>query len=75
MKNSYPVELAEYAVTAKINHMPAYPWWVPYTLKKRSRFLSKLKSKYWMQMHKYGCEIAKTICDVKRIDSENKNML
>ena len=75
MKNSYPVELAEYAVASKIDHLPAYSWWVPYTLKKRTRILKKLKSKYWMRTHKYGCEIPKTIADAKRIDAENKNRL
>ena len=75
IKNSYPVQLAEYAITAGIANLPAFSWWIPYTLKKRSRILSKLKSKYWLRTHKYGCEIPKTIADAKRIDAANKNTL
>ena len=75
MKNSYPIELAEYATRVKIDHLPAYSWWVPYTLKKQTRILAKLKSKYWMRSHKYGCEIPKSIADAKRIDAANKNRL
>ena len=44
-------------------------------MKKRTRILSKLKSKYWLRTHKYGCEIPKTIADAKRIDTANKNTL
>ena len=75
IKNSYPVELAEYAITAGIDNLPAFSWWIPYTLTERSRILSKLKSKYWLRIHKYGCEIPKTIADAKRIDAANKNTL
>ena len=47
LKDSYPVQLAEYAVQAKIHDMPTFAWWVPYTLKKRGVIMSKIKSKYW----------------------------
>ena len=36
LKESYPVQTAEYAVAAKIAMEPALAWWVPYTLKKRN---------------------------------------
>ena len=75
IKNPYPVELTEYAITTGIANLPAFSWWIPYMLKKRSRILSKLKSKYWLRTHKYGCEIPKTIADAKRIDAANKNTL
>ena len=48
LKESYPVQTAEYAVVAKIAMEPAFAWWVPYTLKKRNRIISKVKSKYWL---------------------------
>ena len=50
-KESYPVQLAEYAVSARIAEEPAFAWWVPYTLRKRSRIIAKVKSKYWIRMH------------------------
>ena len=32
LKESNPVELAEYAVANQINEEPAFKWWVPYVL-------------------------------------------
>ena len=52
MNNLYPIKLTEYATRVKIGHLPAYSWWVVYTLKKRSRIVAKLKPKYWMRTHK-----------------------
>jgi hypothetical protein len=40
MKESYPVEVAEYAVGNKISHEPAFCWWVPHMLKKRDRIIA-----------------------------------
>ena len=36
LKESYPVQTAEYTVVAKIAMEPAFAWWVPHTLKKRN---------------------------------------
>jgi hypothetical protein len=41
MKNTYPVETADYAVKNKLEDRPAFKWWVPYVLKKRDRYISK----------------------------------
>ncbi len=40
MKKSHPIEVAEYAITNKLEVLISWkfnPWWVPYVLKKRSR--------------------------------------
>jgi hypothetical protein len=40
MKESHPIEVAEYAITNKLEVLISWkfnPWWVPYVLKKRSR--------------------------------------
>ncbi len=46
IKEANPVELAEYVVAIRIYGKPAFEWWVPYTLKKRERIISKAKAKY-----------------------------
>lgn len=56
-KDAYPAQLAEYAVAAKISEEPAFAWWVPFTLRKRNRIITKLKSKYWVRTHKFGIKI------------------
>ena len=75
VKDSYPIELAEYAIAASISHEPAFAWWVPYTIRKRARIISKLKTKYWKKTHKYGFEIPKSIAEAIRIDKKNTNTL
>ena len=71
LKESYPVQTAEYAVAAKIAMEPAFTWWVLYTLKKRNRIISKVKSKYWLRTHKFGTRIPKSVEEAKRLDQEN----
>mmetsp|Transcript_24453 Transcript_24453/g.37196 ORF Transcript_24453/g.37196 Transcript_24453/m.37196 type:complete len:272 (-) Transcript_24453:1442-2257(-) len=59
VKDSYPIELAEYFVQNGISDEPAFAWWVPFTLRKKERIVSKIKSKYWDRSHKYGIKMPK----------------
>ena len=47
LKESKPVELAEYAVANKIIEELAFKWWVATVLRRRNWIISKLKSWYW----------------------------
>ena len=75
LKESYPLEVAEYATLANITHEPAFAWWVKGTLKKRDRMIKRVRSKYWHRTHKYGIRIPKTAKEAKEIDDENRNTL
>ena len=75
MKNSYPLEVADYAIANNIDHEPAYAWWVPHTIKKRRSTINKVKSKYWERSHKYGIKIPKTYEEAIELDRENNNTL
>ena len=46
LKDSYPVNLADYAVRNQLHEYPAFAWWVPYVQKKRTAIIKKVKSKY-----------------------------
>ena len=61
LKESFPVQLAEYAVGNKISEEPAFAWWVPHTIRKRDRIISKVKLKYWKRTHKFGIRLPKTV--------------
>ena len=61
MKDSYPVQIVEYAATCKLSQEPAFACWVPYVLKKRNRIIPKVKSKYWLRTHKFGIRIPKSV--------------
>jgi hypothetical protein len=68
LKESNPVELAEYAITNKLSTMPAFIWWVPHTIRKRDRIIKKVKTKYWKRTHKYGIELPKSVAEAYAID-------
>ena len=75
VKDSYPVQLAEFAVQQKIDDEPVFAWWVPYVIKKKGRIIAKIKSKYWERTHKYGVKLPKTVKQAIEIDNENGNTL
>jgi hypothetical protein len=61
LKESYPVKLANYAVSRGLQDKPAFAWWTPYVLKKLKCTLQEVKSKYWSSTHQYGIRISKSI--------------
>ena len=46
LKESYPVQVAEYAKAAGIQHEPAFAWWTEHVLKKRDRIIAKVTKRY-----------------------------
>jgi hypothetical protein len=68
LKESYLVQVAEYAVANKITEQPAFAWWVPYVLRKREQIIQKVKSQYWKRTHKYGVELPKSVKQALAID-------
>jgi hypothetical protein len=70
VRQSNPIELAEYAVQRGIANDPSFAWWVPHTLRCRRRMISKVKSKYWVATHKFGNELPKSVEHAYRIDKE-----
>ena len=73
LKESNPVEIADYAVAHGLDSEPAFAWWVPFTLKRRNRIIAAVNKRYHKRTHKFGIEIPKTYEDCVRIDKENGN--
>ncbi len=71
VKESNPIELAEYAIINRIDDEPAFKWWVSLVIRKRNRMVNKVKKKYWRTTHKFGIRIPKSISEALRIDQEN----
>jgi hypothetical protein len=70
LKDSNPVELAEYAVGNKIDQEPAFRWWVADVLRKRNRIIAKVKRRYWRTTHKFGIRLPITVKEAIQIDRE-----
>ena len=75
IKESYPVQVTEFALATHISMEPAFAWWVPFVLKKRNRILAKVKSKYWLRAHKFGIRIPKSVEEAKKIGEQNGDTL
>jgi len=61
LKESYPIEVAEYSIANNIEKEPAFAWWAPYVLKKRDRIISAVNKRYHKRTHKYGLKLPKNI--------------
>jgi hypothetical protein len=69
LKESNPIEVAEYAVANKIDDEPAFAWWVRDVLKRRERTIKKLKTrKVWQEKMKFGIELPRTVQEALEID-------
>ena len=73
IKESYPIEVAEYAKANKISEEPAFAWWVNDVLRRRNRIISKVKSRYWKTTHKFGIKLPHSVAEAFAIDAKNGN--
>jgi hypothetical protein len=69
LKESNPVECAEYAVANKLTTHPAFAWWAPFTLKCRNRIIAAVNSRYIRKSHKFGLELPKTVKQKTNLDT------
>jgi hypothetical protein len=70
LKESHPIETAEYAVTKGID--------LPHVLKKRDRIISlvcKRTTRYLKWTHKFGIEVPKTVKEALALDRKNGKIL
>ena len=75
LKESNPVEVAEYAKANGIDDEPAFKWWVPYTLRKRDRIIAAVNHRVKKITHKYGVRVPKTVEEAYVFDKANANTL
>jgi hypothetical protein len=75
LKKSNPVEVAEYAAAKSLLDTPAFVWWAPHVLKKRTRIIADVTKRYHKRTHKFGIEVPKIWDECVGLDKENDNTL
>ena len=75
MKETYPVEVAEFAMSTGIDREPAFAWWIKTALKQRDRIISGVKARVARTTHKYGIEVPTSVAHAHTIDKKNGNSL
>jgi Reverse transcriptase (RNA-dependent DNA polymerase) len=70
MKESYPVQVAEYAVNNKIVSESCFAWWVPHVINKRDRIIKAVKGRVLRRTHKFGIEVPKSVKHALELDEQ-----
>ena len=65
LKESNPVDVADYMTARGIEQEPAFACWVPYTLRKRDIIVSAVSSRVRRCSHKYVIEVPTSIASAK----------
>jgi hypothetical protein len=71
MKESKPIEVAEYAVSCAINHKPAFAWWAPDMLMCRNRIIAAVIKRKCKPEEKFGIKVPNTLAEALQFDHEN----
>ena len=75
LKESHPMETAEFAKSRGIDDESAFAWWVPHMLKKRNAIISPMKVRLRKTTHKYGIKIPTSVNHAMEIDRKNENTM
>ena len=73
LKESMPIEVAEYALANNISHEPAFAWWINHTIKKRERIIKQVKHRVPKRLTKFGIQVPRSKEEALRFDAENGN--
>lgn len=73
IKESNPVDVAEYAIARGIDDEAAFAWWVSYVIKKKAAIISAIKARGTKRKtsHKYGIEVPTSVAHAMRLDAES----
>ena len=74
IKNIMPMELADYAISRKINDQPAFAWWVLSTINKRNKIINAI-TRVPKKLMKYGIRIPSCVDEALKFDKENNDDL
>ena len=71
LKESNPIEFAEYMTAKGIQDEPSLSWWVLFTICRRYRMIEYVNSRVRKSSHKYGIQIPTSIEEKKKIIRKN----
>ena len=75
LKESHPIETAEYAVAQGLDGETAFNWWVPHVIKKRAHIISlveKRSVRYLNKTHKFGFQVTKSAKHALELDKTER---
>lgn len=76
VKESNPLETAEYAFSREIDKEPAFVWWVKHVQRTKSRIINRVRaSKQVKHRIKFGIKVPNTVEEALSLDADNHNDL
>ena len=76
VKESNPLETAEYAVSRGIDTEPAFSWWVKHVQRTKDRIINRVRaSKQVKHRIKFGIKVPNTVDEALSLDKDNSNDL
>ncbi len=75
LKETNPVDIAEFAAARNLIDEAAFAWWCPFTIAKKERIIAAVKARARKTTHKFGIEIPRNLAHAIRLDRENGNHL
>ena len=73
LKESDPVSVASHAEKNGLIDLPAFAWWVPFTLKKKKHVERAVIARVRASKFKYGLEVPTSIKHAEELDAKNDN--
>jgi hypothetical protein len=71
MKESFPVQVAEFAISQGIQDEAAFTWWVKDVLKRKNRIIKAMKqARTIRKTHKYGIQVPRSVKEAYELDQE-----
>ena len=73
LKESNPIETAEFAVSRQIQDEPAFAWWVTHVLRKRTAIIKRVNMRTAKKSMKFGISVPNDIDHARKLDEQNGN--
>jgi hypothetical protein len=75
LKESHPIEVAEYAIANKLVSEPVFEWWVPSVMRRTGSNTESVKSRMVKRTHKFGIRIPRTVEEALKLDRQSETRL
>ena len=75
IKESNPIEVAEYSIAHGIDHEPALAWWVNQVLRKRERIIKQVHHRLAKKSLKFGVTVPNSVKEALALDKADGNSL
>ncbi len=72
VKESHPLQMAEYAISMGVDHKPSFNCWVQHTLMKHDSIIALVKmrsARYLKRTHDFSIKCSKTVEDALELNS------